>query len=86
MIDFIKMFFSKTWEFFSITWPGFSFSIGSVFLGLAVSVGALRAVLKMAGVSLPQVGPLPFGLFRFEQRGGNNALIKVSDERRLDTK
>lgn len=86
MIEFLKMFFSNIWELFSIKWPGFEFSIGSVFLAATVSVGALTAILKMVGVQLPDsdfVGQL-FASRR--NTGGNNSLIVISDERRLDTK
>ena len=88
MIEFINLFFTKTWEFFSIKWPGFNFSIGSVFLAVAVSIGALKAVMKMAGAEMPvEAGQFLFGYFRDTGvRGGNNSLMVISDERRLDTK
>ena len=80
MIDFIVMFFSKTWEFFKIPWPGFNFSIGSVFLAVLLSVGALTAITKMTGVSIT-------GTVRgFGFRGGNNQNIKISSERKGDAK
>ena len=58
----------------------FNFSIGSVFLAVLVSAGALAAVTKMTGVSLLVSSKGFFG------RGGNNSNIKVSNERKGDTK
>ena len=78
MLAMLQLFFSKTWQFFQITWPGFNFSIGDAFLATAVSAGALTAVLRMDGVSAPTIG--------FITRGGNNNNIKVSNERKGDTK
>lgn len=89
MIDFIKLLISKTWELFSIPWPGFEFSIGSVFLAVAVSVGALTAFMKMIGVSFLGGFSLGFSRQNFKKaglRGGNNKNIKVSKERKHDTK
>ena len=80
MIDLFQLFLSKSWEFFQIPWPGFNFSIGSVFLAVLVSAGALAAVTKMTGVSLLVSSKGFFG------RGGNNSNIKVSKERKGDTK
>ena len=82
MIEFINLLFSKIWEMFSITWPGFEFSIGAVFLAVAVSVGALTALMKMIGVSF--LGG--FSLRSATSRGGNNKDIKISKERKHDTK
>lgn len=84
MIELFQLIISKSWEFFQIPWPGFDFSIGSVFLAVLVSAGSLTALAKMTGVSLPNFSGfhLSFG----NVRGGNNSLIKVSEERRLDTK
>lgn len=82
MLYLLQMFLSKSWELFQIQWPGFSFSIGDVFLAAAVTVGALTAVLRMAGVSA--LGG--FHLRGIVGRGGNNDKIKVSDERKGDTK
>lgn len=80
MIDFVVMWFSKIWAMFSIPWPGFNFSIGSVFLAVLLSSGALTAIMKMTGVSIT-------GTIRgFGSRGGNNRNIKVSDNRKGDTK
>lgn len=80
MIDFIVMWFTKIWELFSIKWPGFNFSIGSVHLAALLSVGALTAIMKMTGVSIT-------GTVRgFGSRGGNNQNIKISSERKGDTK
>lgn len=88
MMEYIELFFSKSWEFFSIKWPGFEFSIGSVFLAAAVTVGALKAVMKMAGVEMPIEAGQAFASFLsgFAVRGGNNSLMVISNERRLDTK
>ena len=87
MIEFIKLFFSKTWEFFSIKWPGFDFTIGTAFLAVSLSVGALVAVMNMAGVSVPSSwafrGGAEYGL---GIRGGNNSNIKISKERKHDTR
>lgn len=80
MVDFIVMFFTKTWELFKTPWPGFSFSIGSVHLATLLSAGALTAISKMTGVSIT-------GTFRgFSSKGGNNRNIKISDARRGDSK
>ena len=80
MIDFIVLFFQKSWEFFKIPWPGFNFSIGSVFLAVLLSVGALTAITKMTGVSIT-------GTVRgFASSGGNNNNIKISETRKGDTK
>jgi len=80
MIEFLKMFFSKIWELFSIKWPGFEFSIGSVFLAAAVSVGALTAILKMVGVSF--LG----GFSDFTGRQLQHDRIKIAKLREKDTK
>lgn len=80
MAEFFQLFFSKSWEFFQIPWPGFNFSIGSVFLAVLVSAGALAAFTKMTGVSLL------VNLRGFTGRGGNNSNIKVSKDRKGDTK
>lgn len=82
MVDFFKLFLSKSWEFFSIPWPGFDFSIGAAFLAVLTSVGALTALMKMCGVSFLG-GFRPTGVFN---RGGNNSNIKVSENRKGDTK
>ena len=82
MLDIFGMFFSKTWEFFQIKWPGFEFSIGDVFLAAVVTLGSLTAVLRMAGVSA--LGG--FHLRGIVGRGGNNEKIKVSPNRKGDTK
>lgn len=80
MVDLFQLFLSKSWEFFLIPWPGFNFSIGSVFLAVLVSAGALAAVTKMTGVSLL------VSFKGFTGRGGNNSNIKVSKERKGDIK
>lgn len=80
MTDLFELLLSRSWEFFQLPWPGFSFSIGSVFLAVLVSAGALTALSKMAGVSL---------LVNFrglDTIGGNNNHIKVSSDRKDDTK
>lgn len=82
MLEMLQMFFSKSWEFFQIQWPGFEFTIGDVFLAAAVSAGALTAVMRMSGVSA--LGG--FSLRSVVGRGGNNSKIKVSDKRKGDTK
>ena len=84
MLEFFRMFLSKTWEFFQIQWPGFDFSIGDVFLASAVTIGAFTALMKMAGVSVPSFGFLV--PHENEQKGGNNDKIKISDKRKGDTK
>lgn len=80
MVEFFQLFFSKSWEFFQIPWPGFDFTIGTVFLAVLVSVGALAAITRMTGVSLL------VSFKGFSGRGGNNKNIKVSNNRRGDTK
>lgn len=80
MIEMFELLLSKSWEFFQITWPGFDFSIGSAFLAVLVSAGALTALTKMTGVSLL------INFKGFSSRGGNNNNIKVSNERKDDTK
>ena len=82
MLELLQMFLSKSWEFFQIQWPGFSFSIGDVFLASTVSVGAFVAIMKMAGVSAPSFGFMKPGT----QKGGNNSNIKISEKRKGDTK
>ena len=80
MGEFIVMFFAKSWEFFKIPWPGFNFSIGSVFLAVLLSAGSLAAIGRMSGVSIS-------GAVRgFSSSGGNNRNIKIPDERKGDTK
>lgn len=83
MAEFVQLFFTKSWEFFQIPWPGFSFSIGSVFLAVLISVGALAAFSKMTGVSLlvRLKGPRDHS-----ERGGNNRTIIISKERKGDTR
>jgi len=54
ILDFIKLFFEKTWELLSIPWPGFSFSIAEAFIGILISCVALSALLRMVGVGLPK--------------------------------
>lgn len=86
MLDFVKIFFSKAWEFFSIKWPGFDFSIGTVFLATAASLGSLTMIYKMIGVGAVSSA---FGVARRGlqySKGGNNRSIKVSDERKNDRK
>lgn len=80
MIDLFQLILTKSWEFFKIPWPGFNFSIGSVFLAVLVSAGAFTAIAKMTGVSAL------ISLKGFAGRGGNNQNIKVSKERKGDTK
>lgn len=80
MSEFFQLILSKSWEFFLIPWPGFEFSIGAVFLAVLVSAGALTAITKMTGVSLL------ISFKGFSGRGGNNSNIKVSKERKGDTK
>ena len=80
MTDLIVMIFSKSWEFFKIPWPGFNFSIGSVFLAVLLSTGALTAIGKMSGVSISGT------IKGFNSRGGNNSNIKISNDRKGDTK
>lgn len=80
MIDLFQLILTKSWEFFQIPWPGFKFTIGQVFLASLISVGALTMVTKMTGVSIT-------GTIRgFSSKGGNNRNIKVSNERKGDTK
>lgn len=80
MMDLFRLFLSKSWEFFQIPWPGFRFTIGQVFLAVMVSLGALTMIAKMTGVSV-------LGSARgFLPNGGNNRTIKVSKERKGDTK
>ena len=95
MLDFVKVFLSKSWEFFSIKWPGFNFSIGTVFLAVAASVGALSMICKMIGVGGPSgMGDVVGGLYDMAkpkrqigfQYGGNNRNIKISKERKNDRK
>lgn len=86
MTELFQFLLSKSWEFFQIPWPGFDFSIGSVFLAVLVSSGALTAVAKMTGVSLPNFSGVSLDIRGFSGRGGNNSLIKISEERRLDRK
>ena len=90
MLDMLRMFLSKSWEFFQIQWPGFNFSIGDVFLAAAVSVGAFTAILKMIGVSTPSLGPVVSRIAGFAKddapRGGNNSRIRISENRKGDTK
>lgn len=83
MVDFIKVFFAKSWEFFSVKWPGADFSIGTAFLAVLVSVTSLTIVMKMAGVSAASgLG----GVISTSSRGGNNRYIRpASDERKGDT-
>ena len=80
MIDLFQLILTKSWEFFKIPWPGFNFSIGSVFLAVLVSAGAFTAIAKMTGVSAL------ISFKGFSSRGGNNQNIKVSQDRRGDTK
>ena len=92
MLDILGMFFSKTWEFFQIKWPGFEFTIGDVFLASAVTVGALTAILKMVGVDMPSMGAFVQKNISLVTRGdnahsgGNNRVIKISPNRKGDTK
>lgn len=96
MIDFVKVFFSKSWEFFSIKWPGFDFSIGTVFLALAAAVGALAMICNMVGIHAPSgVGEVLSSAsskkktvagFGAAYDGGNNRRIKISKERKNDRK
>lgn len=79
MIDLFQLILSKSWEFFMIPWPGFNFSIGSVFLAVLLSAGALTAITKMTGVSI-------LSNFGFSRTAGNNKKIRIANERRGDTK
>lgn len=77
-MEIIKVFLSKSWEFFSIKWPGFDFSIGAAYLAVLVSLACLSAFMRMTGVSVSSaaVGSL----------SANNRYIKISEERSKDTK
>lgn len=80
MLDFIRMFLSRSWEFFCIRWPGFDFTIGQAFLAVFASLAALRVVMRMSGISIS-------GAVRsVTSTGGNNKAIKTSEERKGDTK
>ena len=80
MSEFIVLFFQKSWEFFQIPWPGFSFSIGDVFLAAMFASGCLLALSKMSGVSIT-------GTVRgFSSKGGNNSRVQISDDRKGDSK
>lgn len=81
MLDFISLFFSKIWEFFSIKWPGFDFPIWAVFLGVAFSVIALNLIARLFNFSL---GSALSGVAG-SVKGGNNHNIKISKNRKDDT-
>lgn len=74
-MEFVKVWFNAIWDLFSIKWPGFDFSIGMAFVGAT-----------LAGIGLTIVGSV-FELFHPpSQKGGNSKKIKVSKERKNDTK
>ena len=79
MLSFIQMFLVKSWQFFSIPWPGFNFTIGQAFLAALTSVGALTMILKMVGVS-------PGSSVSSALASGNNRNIRISKARKDDTK
>lgn len=84
MVDFFRMFISRSWEFFCIRWPGFGFTVGQAFLAVFASLAAARVVMRMSGVSLS--GSVSGAVKAYRSSGGNNSSIKVSKERQGDTK
>ena len=79
ILSYVQLLFSKTWELFSINFPGFSFSIGSALLGTLVIALAFKAFGYITGADFS-------GGLRSAIRGGNNAKIKISQSRKGDTK
>ena len=56
MWDFFSLLFESVWSMFSLTWPGFDFSIGIVFVGAAFGLIALRIIGRMFNMNIGLVG------------------------------
>ena len=53
---FLGILFNSVWDMFSISWPGFKFSIGYVFLGVGFAVVALRIMGRLFSLNIGLVG------------------------------
>lgn len=82
VIEFIKLFFAKTWEMLSIPWPGFSFSIAEAFLGVLVSCAALAGLLRMVGVSLPTADNMAHPFVQAKKDAVREAKLEAKREQR----
>ena len=76
MYKFLNMFFNSVWDLFSLKWPGFDFSIGTVFLGAAFALVALRIFGKLFSMHIGFGG----------SAASVASKIKISASRRNDEK
>lgn len=80
MIDYLTMFWSKTYELFdSVNVPGFSVSIADITIGAFIAVaslGILKLIFGLGNSSLSAINRL----------GGNNKNIKIHHNRSNDEK
>lgn len=85
MWDFIRLWFNTIWSLFSINFPGFNFSIGSVLIGgLAATLG-LRILGKALGTSF-DIGGFARSAWNVDKIGKHKKNIRISEERKRDTK
>ena len=76
--DVLVALFSGVWELFSLKWPGFNFTIGSVFLAVLLSSTFFALAVRLIGGHLPPIGQF--------FRNSNNQHISISNDRRNDRK
>lgn len=75
VFEIIGVFFSKVWELFQIPFPGTSFPIAAILIGVVVISAGLHLLSNVLGFS-----------FRASQRGGNNHKVKISEDRKYDNR
>lgn len=71
---FVKGLFDGVWSLYSTPVPGFGFSFGTLALAVLLIEVAVSIIFFMLGINSGGV------------RGGNNRKIKISRDRRGDTK
>lgn len=72
---FVKGLFAGVWSLYSTPVPGFNFSVGTLMLTVLIIEIALSLIFFMLGIN--SGGAV---------KGGNNRKIKISKDRRGDTK
>lgn len=77
--DFITLLFGAVYQMTGITFPGTNFTVRQIFFGVFIG-GSLIAIIRGL-IGLHSGGTSGKGI-----GGGNNRHIKVSDERRGDSK
>ena len=74
LLEFIGLIFEKTWEIFSINFPGTNIPIAGIIVGTVIIALGINLLARVLNVH-----------FRFGQRGGNNEDIQISEGRRNDS-